>query len=486
MKTEEKLNMTMLCDFYELTMGNGYFQTGFKDRITYFDVYFRSVPDGGGFAIAAGLEQLIEYIEDLHFDEQDIAYLRGKGIFCEEFLEYLRTFRFTGDIYAVPEGTPVFPKEPMVIVRAPAIEAQLVETFALLTINHQSLIATKANRIARAAKGRGVMEFGSRRAQGTAAAIVGARAAYIGGCIGTACTITDELYGVPALGTMAHSWVQLFDTELEAFCAYAREYPDNCVLLVDTYNALKSGVPNAIEAFKRELLPRGYRPKGIRFDSGDIAYLSRKARKMLDEAGFEDCTIVASNSLDEYLIRDMIGQGAKVDSFGVGERLITSSSSPVLGGVYKLCAVEKDGKICPRIKISDNVAKISTPCFKKPWRLFDRETGKAIADLVTLNNEVVDDTKPYELFDPDFTWKRKTVENYVAKPLTVQLFKDGECVYECPPLDEVKKHCAEQIDTLWDEVLRFDNPHNYYVDLSQKLWDEKQRLLAEHGKKDEQ
>ena len=356
----------------------------------------------------------------------------------------------------------------------------------LLCINHQSLIATKATRIVRAAQGRPIMEFGSRRAQGFDAAIYGARAAYIGGCAGTACAVSDIMFGVPALGTMAHSWVQLFDTELEAFCAYAREYPDNCVLLVDTYNALKSGVPNAIEAFKRELLPRGYRPKGIRFDSGDIAYLSRKARKMLDEAGFEDCTIVASNSLDEYLIRDMIGQGAKVDSFGVGERLITSSSSPVLGGVYKLCAVEKDGKICPRIKISDNVAKISTPCFKKPWRLFDRETGKAIADLVTLNNEVVDDTKPYELFDPDFTWKRKIVENYVAKPLTVQLFKEGECVYECPPLDEVKKHCAEQIDTLWDEVLRFDNPHNYYVDLSQKLWDEKQRLLAEHGKKDEQ
>lgn len=478
-------NLTMLVDFYEMTMANGYLKNGMGDTVAYFDMFFRKVPDGGGYVIMAGIEQLCEYLKGLKFTPEDIEYLRGKG-FSEEFLDYLADFKFSCDVYAVPEGTPIFPGEPIVTVKGPIMQAQFVETMVLLCINHQSLIATKANRIVRAAQGRPIMEFGSRRAQGFDAAIYGARAAYIGGCAGTACAVSDIMFGVPALGTMAHSWVQLFDTELEAFCAYAREYPDNCVLLVDTYNALKSGVPNAIEAFKRELLPRGYRPKGIRFDSGDIAYLSRKARKMLDEAGFEDCTIVASNSLDEYLIRDMIGQGAKVDSFGVGERLITSSSSPVLGGVYKLCAVEKDGKICPRIKISDNVAKISTPCFKKPWRLFDRETGKAIADLVTLNNEVVDDTKPYELFDPDFTWKRKIVENYVAKPLTVQLFKDGECVYKCPPLDEVKKHCAEQIDTLWDEVLRFDNPHNYYVDLSQKLWDEKQRLLAEHGKKDEQ
>ena len=486
MDITDKLNMTMLCDFYELTMGNGYLEAGLKDRITYFDIFFRDVPDHGGYAICAGLERIIAYIQDLHFSEEDIEYLRSKDLFSERFLDYLRDFKFTGDVWAIPEGTPIFPREPIITVRAPAIQAQLVETFLLLIFNHQSLVATKTNRIVRAAEGRVVLEFGSRRAQGTDAAISGARAAYIGGCAGTACAIADRDYGIVALGTMAHSWVQMFDSEYEAFKSYAQIYPDDCTLLVDTYNVLKSGVPNAIEAFKRELLPRGYRPKGIRFDSGDIAYLSRKARKMLDEAGFEDCTIVASNSLDEYLIRDMIGQGAKVDSFGVGERLITSSSSPVLGGVYKLCAVEKDGKICPRIKISDNVAKISTPCFKKPWRLFDRETGKAIADLVTLNNEVVDDTKPYELFDPDFTWKRKIVENYVAKPLTVQLFKDGECVYECPPLDEVKKHCAEQIDTLWDEVLRFDNPHNYYVDLSQKLWDEKQRLLAEHGKKDEQ
>ena len=479
-------DVAMLSDFYESTMANGAILKGHKDTIAYFDMFFRRVPDDGGFAIMAGLEQLINDLKNFTFTDEDIEYMREQKIFDEKFLKYLKDFRFSCDVWAIPEGTPIFPKEPIITVRGPITELFLIETLLLLNINHQSLIATKANRIVRAAQGRPVMEFGARRAHGMDASVYGARAAYIGGCVGTSCVKAGRDFDIPVSGTMAHSWVQLFDTELEAFCAYAREYPDNCVLLVDTYNALKSGVPNAIEAFKRELLPRGYRPKGIRFDSGDIAYLSRKARKMLDEAGFEDCTIVASNSLDEYLIRDMIGQGAKVDSFGVGERLITSSSSPVLGGVYKLCAVEKDGKICPRIKISDNVAKISTPCFKKPWRLFDRETGKAIADLVTLNNEVIDDTKPYELFDPDFTWKRKIVENYVAKPLTVQLFKGGECVYECPPLDEVKKHCAEQIDTLWDEVLRFDNPHNYYVDLSQKLWDEKQRLLAEHGKKDEQ
>ena len=390
MKTEEKLNMTMLCDFYELTMGNGYFQTGFKDRITYFDVYFRSVPDGGGFAIAAGLEQLIEYIEDLHFDEQDIAYLRGKGIFCEEFLEYLRTFRFTGDIYAVPEGTPVFPKEPMVIVRAPAIEAQLVETFALLTVNHQSLIATKANRIARAAKGRGVMEFGSRRAQGTAAAIV--------------CTITDELYGVPALGTMAHAWVQMFDTEYDAFKTYCELYPGNAIMLVDTYDTLHSGIPNAIRAFDEVLRPKGITKCGIRLDSGDIAYLSRKAREMLDEAGWETATITVSNSLDEYIIRDMWMQDAKIDSFGVGERLITARSEPVFGGVYKLAAIEdENGNIIPKIKISENVGKITNPHFKKVYRFYSKDSGMAEADYICLHDEVVDDTQPLEICDPDAT-----------------------------------------------------------------------------------
>ena len=483
MKTEEKLNMTMLCDFYELTMGNGYFQTGFKDRITYFDVYFRSVPDGGGFAIAAGLEQLIEYIEDLHFDEQDIAYLRGKGIFCEEFLEYLRTFRFTGDIYAVPEGTPVFPKEPMVIVRAPAIEAQLVETFALLTVNHQSLIATKANRIARAAKGRGVMEFGSRRAQGTAAAIVGARAAYIGGCIGTACTITDELYGVPALGTMAHAWVQMFDTEYDAFKTYCELYPGNAIMLVDTYDTLHSGIPNAIRAFDEVLRPKGITKCGIRLDSGDIAYLSRKAREMLDEAGWETATITVSNSLDEYIIRDMWMQDAKIDSFGVGERLITARSEPVFGGVYKLAAVEdEDGNIIPKIKISENVGKITNPHFKKVYRFYSKDTGMAEADYICLHDEDVDDTQPLEICDPDATWKKKVLTDFTARELLVPVFRGGELVYQKPSLDEIRTYCAGQLATLWPEVLRFDYPHNYYVDLSEKLLKIKLDLLNAGGK----
>ena len=417
-KSFQEPNLTMLTDFYELTMANGYFANGFQDTICYFDMFFRKVPDNGGFAIMAGVEQLVEYLQNLTFTEEDIQYLHSKHIFSEKFLEYLRDFTFSCDVWAIPEGTPIFPGEPIVTVRGPAIQAQFVETMVLLCVNHQSLIATKANRISRAAQGRAVMEFGSRRAQGFDGAMYGARAAYIGGCVGTACTISDQMYGVPALGTMAHSWVQLFPTEYEAFKAYAQEYPANCVLLVDTYNVLKSGVPNAIKVFNEVLVPRGFRPAGIRIDSGDITYLSRKARKMLDDAGFEDCPICASNSLDEYIIRDMLMQGAKVDSFGVGERLITSSSEPVFGGVYKLAAVEdKEGHITPKIKISENVAKITTPCFKKVWRLFDRETDKAIADVITLHDEVIDDEKPYTIFDPDHTWKRKTVENFTAVPL---------------------------------------------------------------------
>ena len=481
MKTDQKLNMTMLCDFYELTMGNGYLKAGFQDRITYFDVYFRSVPDGGGYAIAAGLDQLIDYIEDLHFDQQDIDYLRGRGIFCEEFLDYLANFHFSGDIYAVPEGTPVFPKEPMVVVRAPAIEAQLLETFALLTVNHQSLIATKANRIVRAAKGHAVMEFGSRRAQGSAAAIDGARAAYIAGCCGTACTISDQLYGTPALGTMAHAWVQMFDTEYDAFATYCKYYPQNAVLLVDTYNTLKSGIPNAIKAFNDVLKPLGIKKCGIRLDSGDIAYLSRKARKMLDEAGWESCKISASNSLDEYIIQDILRQGAKVDLFGVGERMITSKSDPVFGGVYKLAAIEKeDGTIVPKIKISENVGKITNPHFKKVYRIFDKATGKAEADYITVWDEVIEEGQPLELFDPDATWKRRTYTDYTIKPLQEKIFDHGELVYQQPTLPEIQKYCREQIDTLWDEVKRFENPHNYYVDLSQKLWDIKQDLLRKN------
>ena len=480
MRTEEKLNMTMLCDFYELTMGNGYFQNGYKDRITYFDVFFRRVPDGGGFAIAAGLEQLIDYIENLHFSKEDIDYLRGRKLFSEEFLQYLADFRFTGDIYAVPEGTPVFPREPLVVVRAPAIEAQLIETFTLLTINHQSLIATKANRIVRAAKGRTVLEFGSRRAQGADAAIVGARAAYIGGCNGTACTISDQLYGVPAGGTMAHAWVQMFDTEYEAFKTYCQIYPTNATLLVDTYNTLKSGVPNAIRAFNEVLKPLGIKKCGIRLDSGDIAYLSQQARKMLDEAGWESCQISASNSLDEYLIRDLMMQDAKIDMFGVGERLITARSESVFGGVYKLVAVENDdGTIKPKIKVSENVEKITIPHFKKVYRFFGNDTGKAIADYITLHDETVDDSHDLEIFDPHATWKKKVVYDFNAQELLVPIFKNGKRVYTCPTLQEVQKYCQEQVDKLWDEVKRFDNPHSYYVDLSDKLWNIQNDLL--HG-----
>ena len=478
MRTDEKLNMTMLCDFYELTMGNGYLKAGLHNRITYFDVYFRTVPDGGGFAIAAGLEQLIDYIEDLHFDEQDIEYLRSKGIFCEEFLDYLRNFRFTGDIYAVPEGTPVFPGEPMVIVRAPSIEAQLLETFTLLTINHQSLIATKANRIVRAAKGKAVMEFGSRRAQGSTAAIDGARAAYLAGCCGTACTISDELYGTPALGTMAHAWVQMFDTEYDAFATYCKLYPGNATLLVDTYDTLKSGIPNAIRAFNDVLKPMGVTKCGIRLDSGDLAYLTRKARQMLDEAGWESCKITVSNSLDEYLIRDLWLQDAKIDAFGVGERMITAKSEPVFGGVYKLVAVEDDdGEIIPKIKISENVGKITTPHFKKLYRFYGRDTGKAIADYLCVYDETVDDSRNLEIFDPEATWKRKEVYHFEARELLVQIYKNGKLVYKRPSMEELRAYCASQVDTLWDEVKRFDNPHRYYVDLSQKLYDIKQSLL---------
>ena len=472
-------NLTMLTDFYELTMANGYFKNGFKDTIAYFDMFFRTIPDGGGYVIMAGVEQLVDYFRNLSFSKEDIDYLRGKG-FSEDFLDYLANFRFTCDVWTVPEGTPIFPGEPIVKVKGPVIQAQFVETMVLLTINHQSLIATKANRVVRAAQGRAVMEFGSRRAQGFDGAVYGARAAYIGGCAGTACTISDEMFGTPALGTMAHSWVQLFDSEYDAFKAYAEEYPDACTLLVDTYNVLHSGVPNAIKVFDEVLAPMGKRPKGIRIDSGDIAYLSRKARKMLDDAGYPDCSIVASNSLDEYIIRDMLLQGAKVDSFGVGERLITSSSSPVLGGVYKLCAVEKDGKIIPKIKLSENVQKITTPGNKRVYRLYDRESGKAAADLITLASETVDDSRPYELFDPDFTWKRKTLTNYTARELLEPLFRKGECVYKERNIEEIKSYCREQIDTLWDEVTRFENPHNYYVDLSQQLWDVKHELLRKN------
>ncbi len=483
MKTNQKLNLTMLCDFYELTMGNGYLKCGYQNRITYFDVFFRTVPDNGGFAIAAGLEQAVRYIQDLHFDAEDIEYLRGRGIFCEEFLKYLRDFRFTGDIWAVPEGTPIFPREPIMTVRAPAIEAQLIETFLLLTLNHQSLIATKANRVVRAAKGRTVLEFGSRRAQGSDGAILGARAAYIGGCAGTACTISDQLYGVYAGGTMAHSWVQMFDTQYDAFKAYCEIYPDNPTLLVDTYNTLKSGVPDAIRVFNEVLKPRGLTKCGIRLDSGDMTYLTKKARKMLNDAGWQSCKISVSNSLDEYLIQDLLNQGACIDMFGVGERLITARSEPVFGGVYKLTAVEdENGNITPKIKISENVGKITNPHFKKLYRLFGNDTGKAIADYLCVHDETVDDSHDLEIFDPEATWKRKTVYDFTAKELLVPIFKSGKLVYDLPSLQEIQAYCAQQVDTLWDEVKRFDNPHTYYVDLSPKLWQIKYDLLKNNSK----
>lgn len=465
----------MLCDFYELTMANGYFVKGMADRITYFDIFFREIPDGGGFAIAAGLEQIIDYVKNLHFTEDDIEYLRDRDCFDERFLEMLRNFRFTGDIWAVPEGTPIFPSEPVITVRAPAYQAQFIETYLLLVFNHQSLVATKANRIVRAAEGRPVSEFGSRRAQGASAAILGARAAYIGGCSSTACAIADERFGIPAVGTMAHSWVQMFDSEYEAFDSYCKLYPNAATLLVDTYNVLKSGVPNAIKAFKAN----GITKCGVRIDSGDITYLTRKTRRLLDEAGMTDCKIVVSNSLDEYIIRDTIQQGACIDSFGVGERLITSKNSPVFGGVYKLAAIEReDGTIVPKIKISENTAKITNPHYKKLYRIYEGDSGKAIADLITVHDEVIDTSKPLELFDPEYIWKRKVLEDYRIEELQKPIFLGGKCVYESPTASEIRDYCAAQLDLQWDEVKRFENPHNYYVDLSQKLWDVKQALLS--------
>ena len=486
MNTANGINLTMLCDFYELTMGNGYFESGMQDRITYFDVFFREVPDGGGFAIAAGLEQIIDYVQKLHFSEEDIEYLRGRGIFNESFLDYLRNFRFTGDIWAIPEGTPIFPGEPVITVRAPAIQAQLLETYMLLEFNHQSLIATKANRICRAAEGCAVLEFGSRRAQGITGAVTGARAAFIGGCAGTACTVSDQVYGVPAAGTMAHSWVQMFDTEYDAFATYCKTYPTNAVLLVDTFNTLKSGIPNAIRAFNDVLKPLGIKKCGIRLDSGDMAYLTQKARVMLDEAGWTECTITVSNSLDERLISELFRQGAKIDAFGVGERLITSKSAPVFGGVYKLCAVE-DGKggIIPKIKVSENLGKITNPGFKKVYRLYDKD-DMAVADYICMRDETLDDTKPVELCDPTARWKRKLYTNFRAKELQVPIFQNGELVYEVPALIDVKRYCAYQVSTLWPSVKRFDYPHQYYVDLSPKLMELKDKMLSEHGRKTEQ
>jgi len=477
---KEERNLTMLCDYYEFTMSNGYFVNGLKDKIAVFDMFFRKIPDNGGFAIFAGLQQVIEYLQHLKFTAEDIEYFRSKGIFNEDFLDYLANFKFECDVWAMKEGTVMFPNEPIITVRGPVIQAQLVETMVLLTINHQSLVCTKANRMVRAAEGRTIMEFGSRRAQSYDAAVLGARATYIGGCNATACAMADRDYGIPAVGTMAHAWVQMFDSELEAFQKYAEIYPSNCTLLVDTYNVLKSGIPNAIKVFDEIVVPAGFRPKGVRIDSGDIAYLSKQARKMLDEAGYEDVQIVASNSLDEYIIRDLTLQGAKVDSFGIGERLITSKSDPVFGGVYKLVAVEKDGEYVPRIKVSETIEKITNPCFKKLYRLYNADSGKAEADYICVADEELYTNMPITItiFDPVATWKQKTLENVWAKELLVPIFVKGELVYDCPSVHEIRAYCAQQVDSLWDEVKRFENPHNYYVDLSEKLWNIKNELLT--------
>ena len=476
---KQATNLSMITELYEFFLADGYFSAGMQDTVACFDLFFRRVPDGGGFAVMAGLQQVIAYLKNLHFTEGDLAFLREKGI-SEPFLQYLRDFKFACDVWAIPEGTPIFPNEPIVKVRGPVVQAQMIETMLLLCINQQSLIATKANRLVRAAHGTAVAEFGARRAQGTNIAVCGARAAYIGGCVATSGVEAARDFGIPTLQTMIHSWVQMFDSEYEAFCAYARAYPDDCTFVIDTYDTLRSGVPNAIRAFNDVLMPLGKRPKSVRIDSGDITYLSKRVRKMLDEAGYPDCDIMASNSLDEHIISDMLSQGAKVDCFIVGERLITSASSPLFGGVYKLCAVEKDGRIIPKINLSENVRKITIPSSKSVYRLFDMDSGKAIADVLTTDSEEIDDTKPYELFDPDFTWKRKEIENYVARPLLVKIFDKGECVYNSPALTEIRDYCAEQIDTLWDEVKRFENPHKYYVDLSEKLWDIRKLLIEEY------
>lgn len=476
---EAKLNLAMLTDFYELTMANGYFETNLHNKICYFDLFFRRVPDQGGFVIAAGLEQVVKYIENLHFTDEDIEFLRSKQIFSEGFLEYLRNFKFTGDIYAVPEGTVVFPNEPLLIIRANAIEAQFIETFLLLAINHQSLIATKANRIVRSARGRAVLEMGARRAHGGDASIYGARAAYIAGVAGTSQTAADQLFSIPAIGTMAHSWIQMFPTEYEAFKAYAKVYPHNATFLVDTYNVLKSGVPNVIKVVKEVLWPQGIKKCAIRIDSGDLEYLSREARKMLDEAGLTDCKIVVSNALDENIIKELVLHDAKIDSFGVGERLITARSEPVFGGVYKLTAVEENGEVIPKIKISENSAKITTPHFKKLYRLYCKDTNKALADLITVYDEEIDESESLEIFDPINTWKRKTLTNFYAVSLLKPIFINGKRVYELPTIEEIRKYCEEQVDTLWDELKRFEFPHKYYVDLSLKLWTIKENLIKE-------
>ena len=464
-------------------MAQGYFNENLENKITYFDIFYRNNPDSASYAIFSGLEHLVKILKSMEFNEEDIEYFKSLNTFDDKFIDFLKNFKFDCDIWSVPEGSVIFPNEPIMTVRGTSVQAQLIETIALLVINHESLIATKSNRIKRAAKVIAVMEFGARRAQGVDASVYGAKAAYIAGVDGTSNVLTGKLFNIPVLGTMAHSWVQMFDTELDAFKAFAKSFPNNCVLLVDTYNTLQSGVPNAIKTFDEVLKPMGIRPKGIRLDSGDLAYLSKQARIMLDEAGYEDVQIVVSNSLDEYTIRDLLHQGAMIDSFGIGERLITSKTNPVFGGVYKLVAVEEDGKIIPKIKVSENVDKITTPGVKKLYRIYDKKTMKAEADLITLFDEKIDESKPISIFHPIYTWKTTTYEDYILRPMLKQIFKSGELVYELPDIEEIRENCKSEVESLWDEFKRFDNPHIYKVDLSKNLWELKNNLLNETVKK---
>jgi len=468
-------------DYSCLTMAEGLLSANAHNTHVVYDVFFREIPDNGGFAVMAGLSELIDELKNISFSKETLEELKENG-FSQALIDYLSNFKFSCDVYAVPEGTPVFPNEPIVKICGPVIEAQIIETLVLNIINHQTLVATKANRVVRASQGKKVVEMGARRAHGFDSAILGARAAYIGGVSATTLYNAVKEFKIPSASPMSHSWVQLFDDELEAFKIYLNEHGEDGMLLVDTYDTLESGVKNAVEAFYSVLVPKGLRPAGIIIDSGDMTYLSKRARRILDEAGFPDCDIYASNSLDEILIKDMINQGAKIDGFIVGEKLITSESSPVLDGVYKLCETEKNGERIPAIMVSNNVNKITTPCSKRVWRLFDMESGKAIADVLTLADESIDNEKTYSLFDPDFTWKRKTVDNFVARELLVTVFKDGECVYNSPSLDEIRSYCIEQVSTLWDEVTRFENPHKYYVDFSGKLWGIKQSLIEKNSK----
>ncbi len=477
MKQFDKRNLTMVMDFYELTMTNGYFREQDKSTRVVFDVFYRKNPDGGGYSIFAGLEQIIEYIQDLHFDADDIEYLRGFGIFDESFLQYLADFKFEGDIYSFPEGTIMYPNEPVITVVAPLLDAQLIETGLLLQINHQSLVATKASRIVYAARGRGVSDFGARRAHNMDAAIYGARAAYIGGVNSTATILPGKMFNIPVVGTMAHSWVMYYKDEFTAFKKYAETYPDETILLADTYDVLKSGIPNAIRVAKEVLEPMGKRLLGVRIDSGDLAYLSKKARKMLDEAGLSDCKILASNSLDEFTIDSLIKQGGKIDSFGVGERLITSKSEPVFGAVYKIAAVNTDGKFEPRIKVSENVEKITNPGFKRIYRIFD-ETGKSVADLIAAHDEEIDLSEPFRYVDPITPWRQRCFENCTCRELQVPIFKDGEKVYDLPSLEEIREYVARQKnEELWDEELRFENPHVHYLDMTPNYYAMKMELL---------